>query len=46
MWLLDGLFFHPEDRGSRFLRNIGEIVPDYTASYHRQCYSSKVYGDG
>jgi hypothetical protein len=26
------LFFHPEDRDSIFLRNVGETLPDYTSS--------------
>jgi hypothetical protein len=31
------LFFVPEDRGSVFLRNVGELLPDYTSSNPRRC---------
>jgi hypothetical protein len=34
-YLIFGSFFDPEDRGSKFPRNISEIVLDYTASYAR-----------
>jgi hypothetical protein len=27
------LFFGPEHKGSNFLRNVGKLLPDYTASY-------------
>jgi hypothetical protein len=28
-----GLLFYPDDGGSAFLRNIGELLPDYTVSH-------------
>jgi hypothetical protein len=32
--------FHPEGGGSTFLRNVGELVPGYTASHYRRHNSS------
>jgi hypothetical protein len=31
-----GLFFGPEDEGDMFLRNVGQILTDYTALYPRR----------
>jgi hypothetical protein len=28
--------FYPEERGSRFLRNIGNVLSDYTVSHPRR----------
>jgi hypothetical protein len=41
-WLL-GLLSDPEDWGSIFLRNFGEL-PDYTTSHPRRQYSSQAHG--
>jgi hypothetical protein len=35
LYYLLGLLFDPEHRGINFLRNVGELLPDYTASYSR-----------
>jgi hypothetical protein len=35
-------FFNPEDGGDMFLRNVGWISTDYTASHPRRWYSSKI----
>jgi hypothetical protein len=35
-------FFDPEDGGDMFLRNVGWNSTDYTASYPRRWYSSKI----
>jgi hypothetical protein len=32
---LFSLLFNPVDGGNVFLRNVGDILPDYTTSYHR-----------
>jgi hypothetical protein len=37
------LFFNPEDRGSIFLQNIGELLPDYIVLHRRTWYSSMDY---
>jgi hypothetical protein len=29
----DCVFFYPEDEGSKFLRNVGNYLPDYTVSH-------------
>jgi hypothetical protein len=34
-----GLLFDPEDGDSMFFRNVGKLMPDYTASYPRGLYS-------
>jgi hypothetical protein len=34
--LLLGLLFNPEDEGSMFLRNFGELLPDYIAIHPRR----------
>jgi hypothetical protein len=39
-YLLLRLFFGPEDRGDMFLRNVGWLSLDYTASYPRRQNSS------
>jgi hypothetical protein len=36
--LLVGLFFSPEDGGSVFLQNVGELVSDYESSHPRIYY--------
>jgi hypothetical protein len=37
---LFGLFFSPGDGGSTIFRNVGELVPHYTASRRARCYCS------
>jgi hypothetical protein len=39
-WFLLKIFFDPEDGGDMFLRNVGCISTDYTASHPRRWYSS------
>jgi hypothetical protein len=39
--LVENLVFDPEDGGDTFLRNVGCISTDYTASHPRRWYSSK-----
>jgi hypothetical protein len=34
------LHLYPEDEGSKFLRNVGKALPDYTTSHPRTEYSS------
>jgi hypothetical protein len=41
-YVLLGLLFYPEDGGSMFLRNVDELLSDYTSSYHRRKYSSEI----
>jgi hypothetical protein len=36
-----GILFDPEDEDSIFLRNVGELVPDYTA-LHRKYFTPQV----
>jgi hypothetical protein len=33
-------FFHPEHGSNKLLRNVGELLSDYTVSHTRRCYSS------
>jgi hypothetical protein len=40
-WLVS-LFFDPEDGSSNFLRNIREVLPNYTASSPWRKYSSNL----
>jgi hypothetical protein len=43
VWLL-AFTLQPEDEGSMFLRNVGELLPEYrTSSPRRQCSSSMKY---
>jgi hypothetical protein len=35
-----GLLLDSENRGIMFLRNVSELLPEYTASYHSGQYSS------
>jgi hypothetical protein len=35
---LPGLLFYIEDGGRSFLRNVGELVPDYTASQEKALF--------
>jgi hypothetical protein len=30
------LLFDPEDGDNKFLRNVGELIQDYTASHHKR----------
>jgi hypothetical protein len=34
--LLVAFLFDPEDEGRMYLRNVGELLPDYTASHPRR----------
>jgi hypothetical protein len=36
-----GILFEPEDGGSMFLQNVGELRPGYTASHPGRQYSSR-----
>jgi hypothetical protein len=36
-----GSIFNPEDGGSRFFQNAGEVVLNYTVSHPTWCYSSQ-----
>jgi hypothetical protein len=35
-----GLFLNPEDGVSKFLLNVGKLLPDYKASHHKKQHSS------
>jgi hypothetical protein len=37
------LLFNPEDGNSRFLRDVGELLPDYTASHSGKWSSFHLY---
>jgi hypothetical protein len=40
--VLAEIFFDPEDKGDMFLRNVGCIPTDYTASHPRRLYSFEI----